>query len=111
MRKALVLLTLLCCVRLYAQENLSQMLTANGYGKNTHAIIVANEDYQSYSPVYVENEELAIIRAEQFQQMLIKKLGVLPENIQFYPDALNTHIKLAITKLERDLPTNAKVIF
>ena len=111
MKKALVLLTLLSCVQLYAQENLTQMLAAKGYGKNTRAIIVANEDYQSYSPVYVENEELAIIRAEKFQQMLIKKLGVLPENIQFYPDALNTHIKLAITKLQRELPNDAKIIF
>ena len=111
MKKALVLLTLLSCVQLYAQENLTQMLAAKGYGKNTYAIIVANEDYQSYSPVYVENEELAIIRAEKFQQMLIKKLGVLPENIQFYPDALNTHIKLAITKLQRELPNDAKIIF
>lgn len=111
MKKVLVLLTLLSCVQLYAQENLTQMLATKGYGKNTRAIIVANEDYQSYSPVYVENEELAIIRAEKFQQMLIKKLGVLPENIQFYPDALNTHIKLAITKLQRELPPDAKVIF
>ena len=87
------------------------MLAAKGYGKNTHAIIVANEDYQSYSPVYVENEELAILKAEKFQQILIKKLGVLPQNIQFYPDALNTHIKLAITKLQRDLPNDAKIIF
>ncbi|MCX6334850.1 MAG: caspase family protein [Bacteroidia bacterium] len=111
MKKALVLLTLLCCVQLYAQENITEMLAAKGYGRNTRAIIVANEDYQSYSPVYVDNEELAIMQAEKFQQMLIKKLGVLPQNIQFYPDALNTHIKLAITKLQRDLPNDAKIIF
>jgi len=34
MKKALVLLTLLSCVQLYAQENLTQMLAAKGYGKN-----------------------------------------------------------------------------
>ncbi|MCX6335491.1 MAG: caspase family protein, partial [Bacteroidia bacterium] len=111
MKKALVLLTLLSCIQLYAQENITEMLAAKGYGRNTRAIIVANEDYQSYSPVYVDNEELAIMQAEKFQQMLIKKLGVLPQNIQFYPDAVNTHIKLAITKLQRDLPSDAKIIF
>lgn len=111
MKKALVILSLLSCIQISAQENVADMLSAKGYGKNTRAIIVANEDYQSYSPVYVENEELAILKAEKFQQMLIKKLGVLPQNIQFYPDALNTHIKLAITKLQRDLPNDAKIIF
>jgi hypothetical protein len=111
MKKALILLSLLSCAGLYGQENITQMLAAKGYGRNTRAIIVANEDYQSYSSVYVQNEELAIMEAEKFQQMLIKKLGVLPENIQFYPDALNTHIKLAITKLQRDLPNDAKIIF
>jgi hypothetical protein len=111
MKKALVILSLLSCVQLYGQENIAGMLSAKGYGKNTYAIIVANEDYQSYSSVYVENEELAIMEAEKFQQMLIKKLGVLPQNIQFYPDALNTNIKLAITKLERDIPNNGKIIF
>jgi hypothetical protein len=111
MKKALVILSLLSCIQISAQENVADMLAAKGYGKNTRVIIVANEDYQSYSPVYVENEELAILKAEKFQQMLIKKLGVLPQNIQFYPDALNTHIKLAITKLQRDLPNDAKIIF
>jgi hypothetical protein len=111
MKKALVLLSLLSCFQLSAQENIIQMLAAKGYGKNSRAIIVANEDYQSYSSVYVENEVLAIFQAEKFQQMLIKKLGLLPQNIQYYPDALNTHIKLAITKLERDIPSDAKIIF
>ncbi len=105
MKRVLVILLLLSCFQLSAQENIVNMLATKGYGKNTRAIIVANEDYQSYSgsPVYVENEVLAILQAEKFQQMLIKKLGVLPQNIQFYPDAQTTHIKLAITKLQRDL--------
>jgi hypothetical protein len=111
MKKYLLILSLLSCFQISAQENTADMLTAKGYGKNTRAIIVANEDYQSFSPVYVENEELAILKAEKFQQMLIKKVGVLPQNIQFYPDAVNTHIKLAITKLQRDLPNDAKIIF
>ncbi len=113
MKRVLVILSLLSCFQLSAQENIVNMLAIRGYGKNTRAIIVANEDYQSYSgsPVYVENEELAILQAEKFQQMLIKKLGVLPQNIQFYPDAQTTHIKLAITKLQRDLPGDARIIF
>jgi len=113
MKKILVIFSLLSCIQVSAQENVADMLIAKGYGKTTHAIIVANEDYQTYSdsPLYIENEELAILKAEKFQQMLIKKLGVLPQNIQFYPDALNTNIKLAITKLQRDLPNGAKIIF
>jgi len=112
MKRTLILLIFfISTATLSAQENIISLLEGKGYGKNTYAIIIANEDYQSYSPVYVENEELAILEAERFQQTLIKKLGVLPENIQFYPDALNTHIKLAITKLQRDLPGNAKIIF
>ena len=87
------------------------MLIEKGYGTNTRAIIIANEDYQSYANVYVENEELAINQAERFQQMLIKKLGVLPENIQFYPDAVNTNIKLAVAKLQRTIPANSNLIF
>lgn len=87
------------------------MLSSKGYGKNTYAIIVANEDYQSYSPVYTDNEELAILKAEKFMQLLTRKLGVPQENIQFYPNALTTHIKLAITKLQRDLPSGSKIIF
>jgi hypothetical protein len=43
--------------------------------------------------------------------MLIRKLGLLPENIQFYPDAVNTNIKLAITKLQRSFPPDARLIF
>ncbi|MCX6329928.1 MAG: caspase family protein [Bacteroidia bacterium] len=112
MKRVLVLFSLLFCVQLYSQENVADMLVAKGYGKNTRAIIVANEDYQSYSGgIYVENEDLAIFQAERFKQLLIKKLGVLPENIQFYPDALNTNIKLAITKLQRSLPSDANLIF
>lgn len=111
MKRLLVLLALPLCLQLYSQQNVSEMLAGKGYGKNTRAIIVANEDYQSYSSVYVENEDLAINQAERFQQMLIKKLGVLPENIQFYPDALNTNIKLAITKLQRSFPPDANLIF
>jgi|WetSurMetagenome_2_1015567.scaffolds.fasta_scaffold00007_125 hypothetical protein len=111
MRKLLVIISLLTCIQSNAQVKVADMLSAKGYGRNTRAIIIANEDYQSYSPVYVENEELAIMQAEKFQQMLIKRLGVLPQNIQFYPDALNTNIKLAITKLQRDLPSDAKIIF
>lgn len=111
MKKIIPLLFLLCSIQLHSQENITEILAARGTGVKTRAIIVANEDYQSYSPVYVENEVLAIQQAEKFRQMLIRKLGVLPENIQFYPDALTTHIKLAITKLQRDLPADANVIF
>lgn len=99
------------CLQLYSQQNISEMLAGRGYGKNTRAIIIANEDYQSYSDLYTENEDLAINQAERFQQMLIKKLGVLPENIQFYPDAVNTNIKLAITKLQRSFPPDARLVF
>ncbi|MCU0455224.1 MAG: caspase family protein [Bacteroidales bacterium] len=113
MRKILVILSLLSCIQISAQEKVAEMLIAKGYDKNTRAIIVANEDYQSYSgsPVYVENEELAILEAEKFQQMLIKKVGVLPQNIRLYPDVQTTTIKLAITSLLRDMPADAKIIF
>jgi hypothetical protein len=111
MRWVLVYIVLPFCLQLNSQESVVQTLTAKGYGKNTRAIIIANEDYQSYSSVYVENEDLAINQAERFQQLLIKKLGVLPENIQFYPDALNTNIKLAIAKLQRNFPASANLIF
>lgn len=113
MKNGFLILLLLSCISISAQDNVTDMLIAKGYGKTTRAIIVANEDYQTYSEslLYIENEELAILKAEKFQQMLIKKLGIPPQNIQFYPDALNTHIKLAITKLQRDLPNGSKIIF
>lgn len=111
MTRLLAAILLLTCASVSAQDDLIGMLSSKGYGKNTYAIIVANEDYQSYSPVYTDNEELAILKAEKFMQILTRKLGVPLENIQFYPDALTTHIKLAITKLERSLPSGSKVIF
>jgi len=111
MKRVLVFLILPFCLQLYSQQNVTEMLSGKGYGKNTRAIIIANEDYQSYSDLYTENEDLAINQAERFQLMLIKKLGVLPENIQFYPDAVNTNIKLAITKLQRSFPPDARLIF
>ena len=111
MRNILVYISLLLGIQLYGQKNVAEMLIEKGYGTNTRAIIIANEDYQSYANVYVENEELAINQAERFQQMLIKKLGVLPENIQFYPDAVNTNIKLAVAKLQRTIPANSNLIF
>jgi len=111
MKRVLLFLLLLVSLKSAGQENVVEFLSGKGIGNNTFAIIVANEDYQSYSENYVENEELAINQAERFQQMLIKKLGVPPENIRFYPDAVNTHIKLAITKLQRSLPDNANLIF
>jgi len=104
-------LLLLIPLQIAGQTDISELLAGKAFGKNTYAIIVANEDYQTYSDVYVENEELAINQAERFQQMLIKKLGVPPDNIRFYPDAVNTHIKLAITKLQRSIPKDAKVLF
>lgn len=113
MKNGFLILLLFSFIPISAQDNVTDMLIAKGYGKTTRAIIVANEDYQTYSEslLYIENEELAILKAEKFQQMLIRKLGIPPENIQFYPDALNTHIKLAITKLQRDLPNGSKIIF
>ncbi len=113
MKNGFLILLMLSCIPVSAQDNVTDMLISRGYGKTTRAIIVANEDYQTYSEslLYIENEELAILKAEKFQQMLIKKLGIPPQNIQFYPDALNTHIKLAITKLQRDLPNGSKIIF
>jgi hypothetical protein len=111
MKIVLVFLLPLLCLQLHGEADVAGLLTGKGYGKNTRAIIIANEDYQSYSSVYVENEDLAINQAERFQQMLIKKIGLLPENIQFYPDAVNTNIKLAIAKLQRSLPSDARLIF
>ncbi|MBA4321702.1 MAG: hypothetical protein C0408_02680, partial [Odoribacter sp.] len=111
MKKVLPFLVLLLPLQLFGQENIADFLSGKGSGKNTFAIIIANEDYQSYSRVYVENEELAIYQAERFQQMLIKKLGVPPGNILFYPDAVNTHIKLAIAKLQKSIPQNSNLIF
>jgi len=105
-------LLLVFCLSISAQENISDYLIKKGYGdKNTWAIIIANEDYQSYSEGYTENVELAIYQAERFQQMLIKQAGVPRENIIFYPDATNTHIKLAIAKLQKILSSNSKLIF
>jgi hypothetical protein len=104
-------LLLLTTLSLSGQNKINDFLSSRGYGKNTFAIIVANEDYQSYATDWVENEELAINQAERFQQYLIKKLGVPPENISFFPDAVNTHIKLAITKLQRKIPADSKLIF
>lgn len=94
-----------------AQVNVIDYLKSKGTGKDTYAIIIANEDYQSNSEVYTENEELAIYQAERFEQSLIKKLGVLPGNIIFYPDATNTHIKLAIAKLSKSIPARSDIIF
>jgi len=105
-------LLLVFCLSVSAQENIPDYLIKKGYGdKNTWAIIIANEDYQSYSEEYTENEELAIYQAERFQQMLVKRAGVPRENIIFYPDATNTHIKLAIAKLQKTLSSNSKLIF
>ena len=65
---------LLLCLPVSAQEKVSDYLIKKGSDdKNTWAIIIANEDYQSYSEGYIENEELAIYQAERFQQMLIKQ--------------------------------------
>ena len=105
------LLLILCGISLHAQENVIDYLMSRGTGKDTYVIIIANEDYQSNSDVYTENEELAIYEAERFEQALIKKLGVLPGNIIFYPDAINTHIKLAIAKLTKLIPANSNIIF
>jgi hypothetical protein len=95
----------------YSQENVTDFLKSKGVGKSTYAIIIANEDYQSYSDVYTPNEELAIYQAEKFEQVLIKKLGVPPANIIFYPDATNTHIKLAIARLTKTMPSNSNIVF
>ena len=111
MKRVFLFLLLTIGFQLFGQENIADLLAKKGTGENTFAIIIANEDYQSYSSVYVENEELAIYQAERFQQMLIKKLGVPPENIAFYPDAVNTHIKLAIAKLHKSIPKNSNLIF
>jgi hypothetical protein len=111
MKSIISILLLLVSLQLSGQNKTKDFLSGKGYGNNTFAIIVANEDYQSYSDVYVENEELAINQAERFQQFLIKNLGVPNENISFFPDAVNTHIKLAITKLQRKLPLNSRLIF
>jgi hypothetical protein len=111
MKKILLVALSFACLNLYSQDDLGQLLKGKGYGKNTWAIIIANEDYQSNSSLYVENEELAILQAEKFQQFLIKKTGVPSEHILFYADAVNTHIKLAIARLQKTLPPRSSLIF
>lgn len=104
-----VVLLITPCVS--AQDGLTDWLKSKGIGKDSYAIIIANEDYQSYSDTYTANEELAIYQAERFEQMLIKKLGVPAKNIIFYPDATNTHIKLAIARLTKQIPANSTIVF
>ena len=111
MKRVFVFLLLTISCHLYGQESIVDLLEKKGVGKNTYAIIIANEDYQSYSAKYIENEELAIYQAERFEQLLIKKLHVPSENIQFYSDAVNTNIKLAIAKLKKGIQENANLIF
>jgi hypothetical protein len=94
-----------------AQDGVTALLKSKGIGKDSYAIIIANEDYQSYSDTYTANEELAIYQAEKFEQMLINKLGVTAKNIIFYPDATNTHIKLAIARLTKQIPANSSIVF
>jgi hypothetical protein len=43
--------------------------------------------------------------------MLIKQAGVQQENNIFYPDATNTHIKLALAKLQKKLTSKSNLIF
>ena len=103
---------LFICLTVSSQEYLSDYFLQRGSGgNNTWAIIIANEDYQSYSEGYTENEELAIYQAERFQQWLIKQAGIPRENIMFYPNATNTHIKLAIAKLQRTLSPGSQIVF
>ncbi|MDO9580031.1 MAG: hypothetical protein Q7J06_05625 [Bacteroidales bacterium] len=71
MKRVSLFLLLLISFQLCGQESVADLLTKKGAGKNTFAIIIANEDYQSYSRTYVENEELAIYQAERFEQMKI----------------------------------------
>ena len=105
------LFLLLSGISICAQDNVIDYLKSKGTGKDTYAIIIANEDYQSNSDTYTQNEELAIYQAERFEQALIKKLGVLPGNIIFYPDATNTNIKLAFAKLTKLIPARSDIIF
>jgi hypothetical protein len=104
---ALMLITSL----LQGQDNVIDYLKSRGAGKSTYAIIIANEDYQSYSDVYTPNEELAIYQAEKFEKALTQKLGIPASNIIFYTDATNTHIKLAIARLAKQIPANSNIIF
>ena len=100
------------CAAVSAQEDVQDYLLNKGVSeKSLYAVIIANEDYQSFSNEYTANEELAIYQAERFQHMLITRLGVPQENIIFYTDAVNTHIKLAIAKLQKSIPRNSSIIF
>lgn len=112
MKTALTFFLLISSIIVTAQNNISEYLLKNGSaGANTYAIIIANEDYQSAASSYVGNDERAIFQAERFQQMLIKTLGIPSGNILFYPDALNTSIKLAIARLQKIIPENSNFIF
>jgi len=112
MKIALTFFLLISSIIVTAQNNISEYLLKNGSaGANTYAIIIANEDYQSAASSYVGNDDRAIFQAERFQQMLIKTLGIPSGNILFYPDALNTSIKLAIARLQKTIPENSSLIF
>lgn len=67
----------------------------------TYAIIIGNEDYQTYNQEYTENVANAILYAERFYQFLVKKIGIPARNISYTPNATSSHIKLAITKFDR----------
>lgn len=74
----------------------------------TYAIIIGNEDYQTYNEEYTENVANAILYAERFYQFLVRKIGIPESNISYTPNATSTHIKLAITKFDRLINQSGK---
>ena len=101
MKQFYVFLTLIALT----QGVFAQLPVNSGGSQNAYAIVIGNENYQTYGQGYVENATKAILDAERFKQFLIKEKQYKEKNVFFITDATNGGIKLLLTKLKKLHPT------
>ena len=105
--KKIVILCLSCFFASYSYSQIKPKFTGD---QNLYAVVIGNENYQSYGHGYVENALHAIYNAEQFKQHLVRDLQYNEKNVFFMADATNGIIKLLLTKSRISARVNASLI-
>lgn len=66
-----------------------------------YALVIGNENYQTYADRYTEDVLHAIYDAEKFKNAIERNKLVSKKNCFFYADAVNTNIKLLLNRISK----------
>jgi len=100
MKRLLPLLVFSITISLNAQSAWQTIPETNNISSR-YALVIGNENYQTYANRYTEDVLHAIYDAEKFKNALEKNKIVSNNNCFFYPDAVNTNVTLLLSRISK----------